>query len=141
MMDDQQGVGIIGASCRFPGGVNSTLELWDNLLRQGKHAFQEVPPVRWKPASETVEAAEEDDGEYKQKAAADLRVQAAILEFLEMRMIDPEYFNYDDGEIASMDPQDRLALEIAAQIFHEAGLNKEALKGQKVRKVDDDPLD
>ena len=125
MMMEEDGIGIVGVSCRYPGGANSTEELWEKLLKPGKHAIKLVPAERWKLGPE-----DDDEQDHEKKAKADLRVQAAILD--DPHMIDPAYFKYDDGEIASMDPHHRLALEVAAQVFHEAGWTKEALMGKQV---------
>jgi 3-oxoacyl-(acyl-carrier-protein) synthase len=58
------------------------------------------------------------------------RVVAASL--AEPEAWDPDHFDFTDGEAAAMDPQHRLALEVAAQTFHRAGYKREALKGQRV---------
>lgn len=58
------------------------------------------------------------------------RVVAASLEAPDAW--DAAFFGFSDGEAAAMDPHHRLALEVAAQAFHNAGYGREALRGQRV---------
>src|SRR5262249_42309173 len=42
----EDALAIIGMSCRFPHGANSSEDYW-RLLRDGVDAITEVPPTRW----------------------------------------------------------------------------------------------
>ena len=43
---DDQAIAVVGMGCRFPGGVNSPGEFWENLCN-GFNAITEVPKDRW----------------------------------------------------------------------------------------------
>jgi 3-oxoacyl-(acyl-carrier-protein) synthase len=129
------------------------------LLKEGKNAFVEVDPDRFKPAVELWERDEEreeqqeegrgrrGEGGKKRKHAEKQRgtkkhplvdgrepeakrVNAAVLE--DADAYDADYFDVTDGEMGRMDPHHRLALEVACQAFHNAGYDKAALAGQRV---------
>src|SRR4051794_14229995 len=42
-------IAIIGAACRFPGGVSSLASLW-RLLLERRETMREVPGERWEQA-------------------------------------------------------------------------------------------
>ena len=47
-------VAIVGAGCRFPGGVTGPDSFW-RLLRDGTDVITEVPPSRWDLAQKILE--------------------------------------------------------------------------------------
>jgi acyl transferase domain-containing protein/nucleoside-diphosphate-sugar epimerase/acyl carrier protein len=85
-------IAIVGAACRFPGGVESPEELWE-LLGSGRVPVTGVPEDRF-DATELPESAR----------------HGAFL--TDIDLFDPETFGIAPREAASIDPQHRLLLEV-----------------------------
>ncbi len=97
----REAIAIVGMACRVPG-ASSAAELW-RLLREARCEVRPVPADRWP-----------DDG-----ALPDPARWGAFLEGSEH--FDPEPFRLSSQEAAQMDPQQRLALELAWEAFEDAG--------------------
>ena len=97
--DPDPPIAVIGMSCRFPG-ADGPEEFWD-LLRTGTDAVREVPPSRFAEPSERPRRAGFLD---------------AVEEF------DAAFFGLSPREAAVVDPQQRLALELAWEALELAGL-------------------
>ncbi|MEO9221939.1 MAG: type I polyketide synthase, partial [Mycobacteriaceae bacterium] len=110
-------VAIVGLAARLPGGVRSPERLWE-VLSGGVDTITTVEPGRWA-------AFAADPG------------QAAVLGrtndhggFLDdVQGFDAEFFGIAPREAASMDPQQRLVLEVAWEALEHAGINVDDLKG------------
>ena len=103
-------IAIIGAGCRFPGGVTDLDSYW-RLLVDGVDAISEVPPERWSI-----------DAFY----SADPMVPGSITSrwgFLEgIDLFDAEFFGMSPREAWSTDPRQRLLLEVAWEALENAGV-------------------
>lgn len=94
-------VAIVGLAARLPGGVRSPEQLWD-VLSQGVDTISAVQPSRWA-------AFGADPGQ-----AAVLGRTNVLGGFLDdVEGFDAEFFGIAPREAASMDPQQRLVLEVA----------------------------
>ena len=102
--DAGEPVAIVGAACRFPGGANDLNSYW-HLLDNGIDAVAPVPTERralggWKSTS---------GGER----------YAGLIENLDQ--FDPKFFGISAREAATMDPQQRLVLEVGWEALENAG--------------------
>ena len=96
---------IVGAACRFPGDANSLDEYWE-LLEQGHDAVREIPAARWGTAQLPVGAA---------------AWRAGLVNGLDL--FDPRFFGISAREATTLDPQQRMVLEVAWQALEGGGQN------------------
>jgi acyl transferase domain-containing protein/NAD(P)-dependent dehydrogenase (short-subunit alcohol dehydrogenase family)/acyl carrier protein len=111
-------IAIVGMGCRFPGGVDSPESFW-RLLRNGVDAISEVPADRWSSARYT-----ELDPEFASTLPA---LRGGFLDHVDR--FDPQFFGIAPREALSMDPQQRLALEVSWEALEDAGYDPTALGG------------
>ncbi|MGA6153853.1 SDR family NAD(P)-dependent oxidoreductase [Stenotrophomonas sp. NPDC087984] len=103
-------VAIVGMACRYPGGVRTPDDLWD-LVAGGVDATSDFPGDRgWRlaPGDSLTERGGflDDAGDF-----------------------DPAFFGVSPREARGMDPQQRLALEVAWESLENAGILPETLHG------------
>ncbi|MGV9970169.1 SDR family NAD(P)-dependent oxidoreductase [Nocardia beijingensis] len=98
-------IAIVGMGCRFPGGAESPQQYWD-LLTSGRDAIVEAPESRWPVADSAPRRA---------------RRRAGLLAG-PIDAMDAEFFGIAPREAASMDPQQRLVLEVAWAAMEDAAL-------------------
>ncbi|WP_216216682.1 type I polyketide synthase [Amycolatopsis aidingensis] len=111
-------VAIVGMGCRLPGGIDSPAELWSGLL-SGVDAVGPVPAGRW-------------DGEdwFDQDPAAPGRTTSRRGGFLDdVAGFDAAFFRIAPAEADRMDPQQRVALEVAWSALEDAGVAPDRLEG------------
>jgi acyl transferase domain-containing protein/acyl carrier protein len=114
----QQPIAIIGASCRFPGGANNLSDYW-KLLESGTDGITEVPRERW-----------DVDELYDSDPAAAGKVITRKGGFIDgVFDFDAERFRIAPREALSMDPQQRLVLELAWTALEDAGIAPDSLEG------------
>jgi acyl transferase domain-containing protein/acyl carrier protein len=104
----EEPVAVVGISCRLPGGVDGPESFW-RLLVEGRHGVRPAPADRWPPGTGPRWGAFLDD----------------------VRGFDAELFGISPREAAQMDPQQRLALELAWEALEEAGLDPRGLGGTR----------
>ncbi|MBS2965993.1 SDR family NAD(P)-dependent oxidoreductase [Actinocrinis puniceicyclus] len=115
---DLEPLAIVGMSCRYPGGVTSPDELW-RLVEAGRDAVAGLPEDRgwdldlYDPDPDRV-------GKVYMSGGSFLR---GIGEF------DPEFFGISRREALAIDPQQRLALEVAWEALEDAGIDPTSLLG------------
>ncbi|WP_309891772.1 SDR family NAD(P)-dependent oxidoreductase [Archangium sp.] len=112
-------IAIIGMSCRFPGAPG--LEAFWQLLRDGVNAISEVPRERW-DAEAWVNA---ESGAPGNPGAS----KGGFLEHVDR--FDPMFFGISPREAITMDPQQRLMLELTWEALENAGIVAETLKGSQ----------
>jgi len=106
-------IAIIGMSCRFPGGANSPEAYWE-LLQQGRDAISEVPGDRWDVSAYAKPGDDHPPSWY-----------GGFLQGVDQ--FDPEFFGISPREANTMDPQQRLVLEVAWEALERAGIVPESL--------------
>lgn len=106
-------IAIIGMSCRFPGGANSPEEYW-KLLQEGRDAISEVPAERWDVSAYAKPGDDHPPAWY-----------GGFLQGIDQ--FDPEFFGISPREANTMDPQQRLVLEVAWEALERAGIVPESL--------------
>ena len=111
-------IAIIGASCRLPGGVNNVEDYW-KLLLEGVDPIQDIPPSRW-----DIDQFYDPDPDAKDKMY--IR-QAGFLDHVDQ--FDPLFFGISPQEALTLDPQQRLILEVAWEALEVAGIAPGSLKG------------
>jgi amino acid adenylation domain-containing protein len=103
-------VAIIGLACRFPGASNA--EAFWQLLSEGRDAIVEIPADRWDAAAL-----------YDADASAPGRMRTRWGGFLDcVDRFDAQFFGIAPREVAQMDPQQRLMLELSWEALEDAGI-------------------
>ncbi|GJM16961.1 MAG: hypothetical protein DHS20C13_22880 [Thermodesulfobacteriota bacterium] len=113
-------VAIIAQACRFPQS-ESVEKFWENLS-MGNDLIREVPPGRW------------DQNIFHGGNSPMLRKKYTNLGgFLsDISMFDANYFKVPEEEAATIDPQQRIMLELSEELFKAAGYNRDYLDGRDV---------
>ncbi|MCW7540233.1 SDR family NAD(P)-dependent oxidoreductase [Aquabacterium sp. A7-Y] len=112
-------VAIVGAACRLPGAPD--LEAFWRLLQEGVDAVREVPAERW-----------DAEALYDPKPMTpgkSITRWGGIVD--DADRFDAAFFGISPSEAAAMDPQQRIALEVAWDAFEDAGLTREQLAGSR----------
>ncbi|HEV2150033.1 MAG TPA: type I polyketide synthase, partial [Longimicrobiaceae bacterium] len=113
-------IAIVGIGCRFPGGADDPGSFW-RLVRDGVDAVTEIPPERW-----------DVDEYYDPDPNAAGKMITRWGGFLRgVDRFDAGFFGISDWEAASMDPQQRLFLEVVQDALDDAGQPREALAGSR----------
>ncbi|MGH7622521.1 MAG: polyketide synthase, partial [Gemmatimonadaceae bacterium] len=111
-------IAIVGAGCRYPGGVETPAQLW-NLLRDGVDAVAEIPADRWDAAAY-----------YDPDPRALGKMVTTRGGFLrQVDQFDPGYFGISPREAQMLDPQQRLLLETSVEALESAGIAPDSLSG------------
>lgn len=111
-------IAIIGLSCRFPGGASTPEAYWD-LLRDGHDVVSRFPAER----RDLVQASGVD----LDALDADCDWFGGFLD--EIDQFDPQFFGISPREAATMDPQQRLVLEVSWEALERAGIAPDSLTG------------
>ncbi|WP_410621015.1 beta-ketoacyl synthase N-terminal-like domain-containing protein [Amycolatopsis sp. cmx-8-4] len=100
-------VAVVGLGCRWPG-ADGLDEYWD-LLRTGRDAVRTAPPGRWSADAAPVVGGFLDD----------------------VAGFDAEHFGITPREAATMDPQQRMLLEVTWAALEHAGIAPASLRGSR----------
>ena len=107
----QSPIAIVGIGCRFPGSVTDTESFW-RLLVGEVDAVTEVPSSRFSLASV-----------YDDRPQTPGRVSTRYGAFLDgIDQFDADFFGMTALEAKSVDPQQRILLEIAWEALEDAGI-------------------
>lgn len=117
--EDVEPIAIIGMGCRLPDATG--LDAYWSLLLGGVDATREVPADRWTAAALLAAPG----GQAARGTVATER--GAFIEGIDQ--FDNAFFRVSAREARSMDPQQRIFLEVAWEALEDAGLSAEALRG------------
>lgn len=121
MSNNNKPIAIIGIGCRFPGSSSSPEKFWEMMINK-TDTIGDVPSDRW------------DSRKFYSKTDAKAgKIRAAQGGFLSENVLefDPLFFNMSPRECESLDPQQRMLLEISYEALEDAGVTLEAIKGTK----------
>lgn len=113
-------VAIVGMACRFPGAGNYR-QFWENLERGLSHVT-EVPAGRW----DRRKRSEAGDGHSDKRTSS----WGAFIE--DVDAFDAAFFQISPLEAESMDPQQRIMLELAWSCIEDSNISPTALSGSAV---------
>ncbi len=110
-------IAVVGMSCRYPGCED--VDAYWRLLRSGTDAVRDVPSDRW-----------DADAYYDPDPAAAGKTSSRRGGFLDtIDTFDPALFGISAREATSIDPQQRLVLEVAWEALERAGYAPDRLVG------------
>ncbi|WP_429841912.1 edeine biosynthesis hybrid PKS-NRPS EdeI [Brevibacillus sp. FIR094] len=116
-VNTRQDIAIIGMACRFPG-ASSLEEYWNNL-QQGHDSISDIPAAR-RPDVERVarEFFNDTDFTYERMGYLD-----------HVDLFDHAFFEISPAEARTMDPYQRMFLELAWETFEHAGYSEKMISG------------
>ena len=114
-------IAIVGMGMRFPGGVRDA-DSFANVLWSAQDAVTEIPQQRW-----PVDALYAQDPDQPGKMTTRHGAFLADIEYF-----DAEFFGISPREAASMDPQQRLVLEVGWEALEDSGRSPMGLGGANV---------
>ncbi|KAL8995313.1 MAG: hypothetical protein Q9169_004917 [Polycauliona sp. 2 TL-2023] len=119
--DASMPIAIVGMGGRFPGDASNPEKLW-NLMANGQSALSEIPKNRF-----NIDAFYHPDAE--RQGAMNLRKAHFMKQ--DPAVFDAPFFSIAPNEAKSMDPQQRLALEVTYEALENAGIRMEDVVGSK----------
>ncbi|MFF0885055.1 SDR family NAD(P)-dependent oxidoreductase [Streptomyces sp. NPDC003456] len=118
--EDGEPIAVVGLGCRLPGGVDTPEQLWQ-ALTDGLDAVREVPADRWN-VQEWLDPDPRAPG----------RMNTRWGGFLDdVSRFDAELFRISPAEARHMDPQQRMALEVAWAALEDARIVPGSLSGSR----------
>ena len=113
-----QPIAIVGAGCRYPGGIESPEALWD-VVREGRDQVAGIPADRWNA-----------DAYYDPDPQAPGKMITRRGGFLtQVDRFDAQFFGISPREATTLDPQQRLLLETAQEALDSAAIATDRLAG------------
>ncbi|MGD1808021.1 SDR family NAD(P)-dependent oxidoreductase [Dapis sp. BLCC M126] len=112
-----EAIAIIGIGCRFPGNANTPESFWE-LLSNGKDSVKEIPLERW-DLDYYYDPNPETPGKMYIR-------HAALVD--QVDRFDPIFFSISGREAHSLDPQQRLILEVTWEALERGGINPQQLE-------------
>lgn len=115
---DTTDIAVVGYGCRVPGGNNSPSQLWEFLLKKGD-ASGEIPEMRWEPYVT------------RQPGNAEILSKTTSKGYFLDRLddFDSSFFGISPREAEQIDPQQRIAVEVAWEALEHAGIPPQSLSG------------
>ncbi|KAF4502344.1 Nonribosomal peptide synthetase 14 [Fusarium agapanthi] len=119
VVPEQEPIAIIGMACRFPGGSDSPLKLWD-LLQSPRDLSKRVPAERY-----------DTTGFHHDNGSHHGATNAPNAYFIEedVTRFDNTFFNIQPAEAEAIDPQQRLVMETVYDSLCAGGQTIENLRG------------
>ncbi|WP_394850845.1 SDR family NAD(P)-dependent oxidoreductase [Pendulispora brunnea] len=106
-------IAIVGAGCRIPGGATSPPAFW-RLLEDGFDALREMPPGRRR---------------LFESLGANPPAAGGLLDGIDR--FDPSFFSISPREAISLDPAQRLLLEVSVEALEDGGIPLRHLRGSR----------
>jgi len=119
MGNNVEPIAIVGIGCRFPGLSSSPDKFWEMMINK-TDTIGDVPAERW-DSRKFYSKSDAKPGKIRAKQGGFLSEN--VLEF------DSLFFNMSPRESESLDPQQRMLLEIVYEALEDAGITLEAFKG------------
>lgn len=114
-------IAVTGIGCRLPGEVHDVESFW-KLLMNGVDAVTDVPPERWLNARF-----------HHPEKGRDYRTPQRQGGFLSrIDAFDPGFFGISPREASTLDPQQRMLLEVAWEALEDAGYPLESIAGTRM---------
>jgi acyl transferase domain-containing protein/NADPH:quinone reductase-like Zn-dependent oxidoreductase/aryl carrier-like protein len=114
-------IAITGIGCRLPGDIHNVEDLWKVLL-EGIDAVTDIPAERWLK-----------ERFHNPEKGRDFRTPQAQGGFLkEIDGFDPAFFQISPREASTLDPQQRILLEVAWEALEDAGYPLEKVAGTRM---------
>ncbi|KAG0156871.1 hypothetical protein PDIDSM_4053 [Penicillium digitatum] len=110
---------VVGAGCRFPGGISSPSKLWDAICSQ-RDVLSTIPPSRFNP-----KGFYHPNGERH----GSTNVSKAYLLEGDISAFDATFFGINPREAEAIDPQHPMLLETVYEAMEDAGLTISNMKG------------
>ncbi len=114
-------IAIVGMGCRLPGGANSPEAYW-KLLKEGRDAIIDTPSSRW-DGDAYFDADHDKPGKIVTRKGGFLQE--------EINKFDAQFFGISPREADSMDPQQRVLLEVAWEALENGGQRAHELENSK----------
>ncbi len=114
-------IAIVGMSCRFPGGADTPATFW-KLLQQKIDAIAPIPPDRW--------SAEAYHSKNPNAYGKTISHKGGFIPHL--YDFDAAFFRISPREAVSLDPQQRLALELGWEALEHAAISPDAIATQPI---------
>ncbi|NKX88821.1 type I polyketide synthase [Nocardia coubleae] len=105
-------IAIVGIGCRYAGGIDSPESFWDFVIHK-RDGVREIPEERW----DWRRYYDED-----RRAPGRMYTKRGAFMTGDPWAFDPEFFGISPREATSMDPQQRLILEVAWEALDDAGV-------------------
>ncbi|KAK7754515.1 Type I Iterative PKS [Diatrype stigma] len=112
-------IAIVGIGCRLPGGASSGEKFWDLLMKK-QSARSETPPDRY-----NVDGFYHPDGEKN----GTINVRGGHYLEEDISAFDARFFSISPAEALSMDPMQRMLLEVVYEATENAGIPIASLSG------------
>ncbi|MGD0283950.1 MAG: beta-ketoacyl synthase N-terminal-like domain-containing protein, partial [Dissulfurispiraceae bacterium] len=120
LLKTREPIAVIGLGCRFPGGANSPEAFW-KILSGGIDTIGEIPSDRW-----------DKDAYFDGDPDAPGKMYTRFGGFIDrVDWLDTAFFGISPREAESLDPQQRLLMEVSWEALEHAGLNPLSLKGSR----------
>ena len=117
---DAHDIAIVGLSTRFPGAGHTPSDMWE-MLAAGRDGIIDLPEDRW---------AEFMSDPAIRAAVENANTKGGYLD--DVKGFDAEFFAMSPLEVVNVDPQQRLALELAWEALEHARIPASGLKGKQV---------
>jgi len=111
-------IAVVGMACRFPGNANNTEQYW-NMLRDGVDAISSVTADRW-----DINRFHDHDSDMPVKIST---TKGGFLH--DIKGFDASFFGISPRECESLDPHQRMILEVSWEALEHANLLPENLFG------------
>jgi acyl transferase domain-containing protein len=113
-------IAVIGVGCRFPGGANTPQDFW-RLLQSGTDAIREIPGDRW-----------DIDAYYDADPDVPGKMNTRWGGFIDgLDGFDAPFFGISPREARSLDPQQRMLLEVSWEALENAAIPPDSLAGTR----------
>ncbi|NQX87136.1 MAG: type I polyketide synthase [Halioglobus sp.] len=111
-------VAIVGMACRFPGGCDTPEAFWD-LLSGGRRTVAPVPDSRW-----------DIEQYYNPVPGTPGKMYVRELNFVDdVEYFDCQFFGVTPKEARSLDPHQRLLLQIMWHAMEDSGITAASIRG------------